>query len=294
MVISEIFTRIKKYGELVMFSHSLFSLPFGLIAMIWASHGLPRLSLIVWILIALIAARTAANGYNRIADRFIDAKNERTAARHLPAGKIKVAEAYVLVIFSLAVLAFATYEINLLCLILLPFAIALMLFYSHTKKITWLCHYILGAACACAPVGAWLAVTGSLTQPCIVPALVLGAAVCLYVGGFDVLYATQDIAFDRAEHLHSIPARFGLKGALIISALSHAGTIVLFTSLFFIMHRGIIYAAGVFIAAVLLAIEHYNVMPENKKKMIFAAYNMNQIVSAVMFVFCAADAFWRV
>ncbi len=282
-----VFKKLKSYGHLVMFSHSVFSLPFGLIAMLWAAGRIPPVSVFVWILIALLAARNGANAFNRIADRFIDAKNHRTANRQLPTGEVSVWEAGAITVLCFGVMALAAWQLNLLCLILLPFAIALFLFYSYTKRITWLCHFILGVACGGAPVGAWIAVTGRISLPC----LVLGAAVCFWVAGFDIIYATQDIAFDRQEGLHSVPARFGLKGALWISALSHVASILLLLSLWFFLQRGPFYLAGVIVSAVLLCIEHYNVVPENKHKMIFAAYSINQILSITFFAFAMLDFF---
>lgn len=285
--VMRIANKLKKYGKLVMFSHSLFSLPFGFIAMLWAENRMPDTMVFVWIAVALLGARNGANAFNRIADRHIDKRNRRTADRHLATGAVTVFEAYAITVFCFAAMAFAAYMLNPLCLILSPFAVAWVMLYSYTKRITWLCHYILGAACALAPVGAWLAVTGKIG---LAP-LVLGAVVCLYVGGFDIIYATQDIEFDRQEGLHSIPARFGLRISLIISAVSHIGAVALLVSLYFMIGLGAFYLIGVIIVSVLLCIEHYNVVPENKDKMIFAAYSVNQAVSVVLFVFCMIDFF---
>ncbi|MDP4152366.1 MAG: 4-hydroxybenzoate octaprenyltransferase [Bacillota bacterium] len=282
-----VFNKLKEYGGLVMFSHTVFSLPFGLMAMIWAANGLPELRVFFWILIALIGARNGANAFNRIADRDIDKKNERTKERHLPAGKVKLSEAYGVMIFCFAILALAAYELNILCLILLPFAIALFIFYSYTKRITWLCHYILGAACGGAPVGAWIAVTGKITFP----SLLLGAAVCMWVAGFDILYATQDIDFDRQEGLHSIPAKFGLNGARIIAALSHIAAVLLLLIFCFALKRGVFYILGLAVVSMLLFIEHKGVKPENRSRMNFIAYHINQLVSIIFFIFALTDFF---
>lgn len=287
MDLNKLLNKLKQYSNLVMFSHSLFSLPFGLIAMLWAENKIPNFRVFFWILIALLGARNGANAFNRIADRKIDKRNARTAKRNLASGEVSVFEAYAITIFCFCMLALAAYQLNLLCLILLPFAIIFITFYSYTKRMTWLCHFILGAACGMAPVGAWIAVTGTIG---IVP-IILGGIVCLWIGGFDIIYATQDIEFDRKEKLYSIPACFGLNNALWISSLSHFGAVLLLISLYFFTNRGVLYLIGVGIVSVLLCIEHYNVVPENKEKMLFASYGINQIISIVFFLFCLADFF---
>lgn len=282
-----IFDKLKKYGELVMFSHTVFSLPFGLLAMLWAADGIPKLSVFFWILVALFGARNGANAFNRIADRYIDQKNERTRDRHLSTGAVKLQEAAAITVFCFALMAAAAYMLNLTCLILLPFAIALFIFYSYSKRITWLCHFILGAACGGAPVGAWIAVTGGIT---FMP-LFLGAAVCFWVAGFDIIYATQDIEFDRREGLYSVPARFGLKNALWIARGCHVMHILSLLVIYILMPRGSFFLAGIIVSVILLCIEHYNVAPENKNKMIFASYHINQILSIIFFIFAMID-FW--
>ncbi len=280
-----VLSKINNYGKLVMFSHTIFSLPFGIIAMLWAANGVPHASTFFYIFLALVAARNGANAFNRIADRAIDIKNERTSKRVLVTGQVKLWEAYAITAVCFLVLAFSAYMLNTLCLILLPFALGIFLLYSYTKRFTWLCHYVLGVACGGAPVGAWIAVTGKIE---LVP-LVLGAAVCMWIAGFDIIYATQDIEFDRKERLHSVPAKFGLATALWISRVSHIISICLLTSCYFLMDRGIFYLVGCFASAVLLAIEHFNVAPQNRNKMIFASYSINQILSLVFFAFAMLD-----
>ncbi len=282
-----VFDKLKKYGELVMFSHTLFSLPFGLTAMLWAADGLPELRVFFWILVALFGARNGANAFNRIADRHIDQRNERTKDRHLPSGSVRVYEAYGITALCFLLMAFAAYMLNLTCLILLPFAIVLFIFYSYSKRFTWLCHFILGTACGGAPVGAWIAVTGGIT---FMP-LFLGAAVCFWVAGFDIIYATQDIEFGRKEGLCSIPARFGLKNALWMARASHAMHILCLLAIYILMPRGIFFLMGIIVSVILLCMEHYNVIPENKNKMIFASYHINQVLSVVFFIFAMID-FW--
>ncbi|MBU3091984.1 putative 4-hydroxybenzoate polyprenyltransferase [Clostridium sp. CF011] len=279
--------KLKKYGELVMFSHTLFSLPFALIAMIWAADGLPSGPTIFWILIALIGARNGANALNRIVDKDIDKKNPRTASRHLPKGIVKDHEVWGIIILCFSIFILAAYELNDLCFLLSPVALFLFIIYSYTKRFTWICHIILGITCGGAPVGAWLAVTGKFA---LTP-IILGAVVTLWVAGFDIIYATQDIDFDRKAGLFSIPAKFGLKGALYISTLFHFIMILLLFSLYFIMHTGLIYLFGIFISAILLALEHYIVSPTNEKKMKIASYHINQVVSVLIFVFTVLDMF---
>lgn len=282
-----VFKKLKKYGELVMFSHTLFSLPFGLIAMIWAANGIPSIEVFFWILIALFGARNGANAFNRIADKDIDKKNARTKDRHLATGELKVFEAYSVMIVCFLLLAIAAYMLNLLCLILLPFAIGIFIIYSYSKRFTWLCHFILGIACGGAPVGAWIAITGELS---IMP-LILGAAVCFWVAGFDIIYATQDIEFDQKEGLYSVPAKFGLKKGLWIARTSHIICIICFVVIYLFMPRGIFFLIGIIALSGLLIIEHYNIVPENKNKMIFKSYRINQLVSIVFFTFAMID-FW--
>ena len=279
--------KLKSYGELVMFSHTLFSLPFALIAMIWAAEGLPSGATIFWILIALIGARNGANALNRIVDKDFDKKNPRTANRHLPRGTVNDYEVYGIVAICFIIFIIAAYELNPLCFMLSPVALFLFVIYSYTKRFTWLCHLVLGITCAGAPVGAWLAVTGKFA---LTP-IILAAVVTLWIAGFDIIYATQDIDFDRKVGLFSIPAKFGLKGALFISTVFHFIVILLLISLYFIMNLGLIYLFGIFISSILLGIEHYIVSPSNEKKMKIASYNINQIVSVLIFIFTILDFF---
>lgn len=281
--------KIKTYGELVMFSHTLFSLPFAIIGMIWASQGLPSFEIIFWSLIALVGARNGANALNRWVDRDIDKKNPRTANRHIPKGIIKNYEVWGIVLFCFAIFVFAAFKLNFLCFMLSPVALVLFIMYSYTKRFTWACHIILGIACAGAPVGAWLAVTGEFA---LAP-FILGAVVMLWVAGFDIIYGTQDIDFDRQNGLYSIPATFGLKGALYISRLFHFIMILLLVSLYFLMDMGWIYLIGIFISGILLAVEHYIVSPANEKRMKIASYNINQVVSLLILIFTVIDTLVR-
>lgn len=282
-----VLSKIKLYGELVMFSHTLFSLPFALIGMIWAAQGLPSYETMFYILIALIGARNGANALNRWVDKDIDKKNPRTANRHMPKGLVNSYEVWGIVIVCFGIFVFAAYKLNPLCFKLTPIALGLFFLYSYTKRFTWACHVVLGIACGGAPVGAWFAVTGKFD---FVP-FILGAVVMLWVAGFDIIYATQDIKFDRENGLFSIPAALGLKGALIVSAVFHFIMIVLLIALYYIMNLTWIYLAGILISAVLLIIEHYIVSPSNEKKMKIASYHINQIISPIILLFTILDTF---
>jgi 4-hydroxybenzoate polyprenyltransferase len=283
-----VLSKLKTYGELVMFSHTLFSLPFALISMFWAANGLPNFDVFLWIVIALFGARNGANALNRIIDAEIDKKNPRTKDRHIPKGEVKKREALLIVIFCFVIMEISAYMLNPLCLYLSPLAIAIFVIYSYTKRFTWLCHIILGIACGGAPVGAWIAVKGTID---IVPIL-LGAVVTAWVGGFDIIYATQDYNFDKENKLHSIPVFFGIKGSLIISSLMHIFSIGILFLLYYIMNMGIFYLIGLIIISILLFIEHKMVSPKDLKSMKIASYSINQIVSVLFLVFTSIDIFF--
>lgn len=282
-----VFKKLKTYSDLVMFSHTLFSLPFAAISMLWAANGLPPMRVIFWIMAAFIGARTGANALNRFIDRDIDAKNPRTAGRHMPRGVVKGYEVIILSAVSFGLLTLSAFMLNPLCVKLLPLAIVIFIIYSYTKRFTWLCHIILGIACGGAPVGAWIAVAGTIGWPSIV----LGSVVTLWVAGFDIIYGSQDYDFDKSEGLFSIPVRFGVKNALIISTLFHIAAVLLLIYLYFIMHLGFLYLTGIGVVAALLYIEHRIVSPINLSNVKIASYNINEVVSVVFFIFAAADIF---
>lgn len=282
-----VFKKIKQYADLVMFSHTLFSMPFAMVSMLWAANGLPKMRVFFWIIIALIGARTGANALNRLVDKDIDAKNPRTAGRHLPLGLVKSSEVLLIVVFSFALLVLAAYELNPLCLKLSPLALFLFIIYSYTKRFTWACHIILGIACGGAPVGAWIAVTGKIGWP----SLVLGAVVTLWVAGFDIIYGTQDYDFDKNNGLFSIPVKFGIKNALLISTFFHVIALLLLLYLYFYMKMGGLYLMGLIIIGYLLYKEHSIVKPDNLKHVTIASYDINQIVSVLFFIFTTLDSF---
>ncbi|HYL05872.1 MAG TPA: UbiA-like polyprenyltransferase [Thermoanaerobaculia bacterium] len=215
--------RFKVVLQMIKFEHTLFALPFAFMGMLLAAGGWPRWRTVGWIVAAMVGARSAAMGWNRLVDRRIDAANPRTAGRALPAGQVTPAFVAGFVAASAALLVAAAWELNPLALALSPVALAVVLLYSYTKRFTWASHLVLGLALAGAPLGAWIAVRGDVGAP----PLVLGGAVLLWVAGFDILYALQDLDFDRRAGLFSVPARFGVRGALWISALLHASMLAL-------------------------------------------------------------------
>jgi len=195
MGLTKIINKIKEYGKLVMFSHTVFSLSFAAVSMVLAAKGLPKITTMFWILVCFMAARTGANAINRVIDAEIDARNPRTATRQIPKGEVKKREVIIFTSICFLVMLFGAYKLNWVCLILSPIALFLMIIYSYTKRFTFLCHLILGVTCACAPVGAWLAVTGKIT---FIP-LIMGVANTLWVAGFDIIYGSQDYDFDKAN-----------------------------------------------------------------------------------------------
>ncbi|MDF2523885.1 MAG: 4-hydroxybenzoate octaprenyltransferase [Clostridiales bacterium] len=281
--------KLKTYGDLVMFSHTLFSLPFALIAMLWAAKGLPSPWTFFWMLVALAGARNGANALNRLVDKDIDAKNPRTAGRHLPKGIVGSLEVVLLILVCFAIYIFAAFMLNPLCVILSPLPVLVFMLYSYTKRFTWACHIVLGIACGGAPVGAWIAVQGNISWT----SLILGAIVTLWVAGFDIIYAVQDVEFDRNESLFSIPSIFGIKNALAISSVFHVAAVGMLVYLSFLQNTGTFYYIGIGAAIILLLIEHILVTPKNMRNVKFASYNINQIVSVVLFIFTALDVFVR-
>ncbi|WP_106769826.1 UbiA-like polyprenyltransferase [Paenibacillus faecalis] len=279
--------KTRMFGELVMFSHTLFSLPFALISMVWAAGGIPAGRVLLWSLIALVAARNGANAFNRLVDWKFDAANPRTAHRHLPRKLLQKSEVAIFVAVNFAVFIFAAGMLNPLCLWLSPVAIALICSYSYTKRFTWLCHLYLGFTIASAPIGAWFAVTGEFA---FTP-FVLGTIVMLWIGGFDIIYATQDIDFDRDSGLWSVPSVFGLDEGLFIARGLHTIMVLLLFSLYFIMGLGWLYLIGILISSVLLAVEHNIIKPSSRKRMKIASYNLNQVISMVILLFTMTDYF---
>lgn len=285
-VLIKIYNKIKGYGKLVMFSHTIFSLGFALVSMLLAANGFPKFSTLFWILICFLGARTGANAINRVIDAEIDARNPRTASRQVPKGEMKKKEIIIFTVICFLIMLFGAYKLNLICLILSPVALFLMIIYSYTKRFTFLCHLVLGVTCACAPVGAWLAITGEISW---IP-LVMGAANTLWVAGFDIIYGSQDYEFDKSNKLHSIPVQFGVKNALKIAMLFHVLTVIFLIALGLLAQElGMIYFIGVFIISILLSIQYKIVSPTNLTNVNIASYSINQLVSLTFLAFGLLD-----
>ena len=267
---NKLFKKINDYGILVMFSHTIFSLSFALISMLLAGQGKLDFRVIFWILVAFMGARTGANALNRVIDAEIDAKNPRTATRQLPQGLMNKKEVLVFVFICFAIMVFAAWKLNTICLILSPIALFLMTIYSYTKRFTWMCHIVLGITSAAAPVGAWLAVTGEVS----LIAIAMGAANTLWVAGFDIIYGAQDYDFDTKNGIHSIPARFGVKNALLISRAFHVLALMFLIIVGILSTElGVIYYVGLTIISGLFILQHKLVSPENLKNVKIASYN---------------------
>ena len=280
---------VAAYLSLIKFAHTLFALPFALLSAILAAGGLPGSRTLLWILVAMVGARSAAMSFNRIADRDVDARNPRTASREIPAGIVPVAGAALFCIASAGLFVFAASRLNPLCLALSPVALAIVLGYSFTKRLTWTSHLVLGLGLAIAPVGAWIAVTGSfVTLP-----VLLGLSVLLWVAGFDVIYSLQDEAFDREQGLRSLPARFGAARALLLSALFHAGTLALLYAVFVLARGGALFGAGVVLAGLFLVRQHAIVKPGDLSRVDAAFFTANGWLSVAVLVFGALDVLLR-
>ncbi|MGI9953438.1 UbiA-like polyprenyltransferase [Moorellaceae bacterium AZ2] len=273
--------KLNLFLEMIKFEHTIFALPFAYLGAFLAAGGLPTGHQLLWITVAMVGARTAAMSLNRLIDRHIDALNPRTADRALPRGLISVLEVWVYTLVSLGLLVVAAFQLNEICVRLLPLAVFVLVIYSYTKRWTWGCHLVLGLADSLAPMGAWVAVRGSLDFP----ALVLGMGMGLWVAGFDIIYACQDYDFDRQYGIHSIPARFGKDKALFIARAFHGVSVLCLTLLGFLLQLGTIYFAGVIVAALILIHEHRLVSPEDLSRINVAFLQMNGYLSMLMFAF---------
>jgi len=271
--------------EMIKWEHSIFALPFALCGAMLAADGLPSTHQLVWIVVAMIAARSAAMAFNRWADATIDAANPRTRARALPSGRLSPAFVGTFVVVSSATFILAASRLNRLTLWLSPLALAVLLLYSYTKRVTRWSHLILGFALGIAPAAAWIAVRGAL-DPRI---LLLTAAVTFWVGGFDVVYACQDYDFDRKAGLHSLPRHFGIRAALWMARAFHLLMVGLLIALLFVFGMGKVAAAGVLAVVLLLLYEHSLVRPNDLSKLNAAFFTMNGVISVVFLVFVAAD-----
>lgn len=274
--------RLADYSNLVKLPHTVFALPFALVGATLASYRyVVRPADLLWILVAFTAARFAAMGFNRVVDRAIDARNPRTRAREIPSGKLTVRQASAAVGIASAVFVFAAGMLNPLCLVLAPFALGWVLFYSYTKRFTRWAHLVLGFALAMAPVGAYLAIAGEWSRPAGALLALAGAVLC-WVAGFDILYSLQDEAFDRANGLHSVPAAFGLTRSISISRALHLGCVALFALTGFLFPElGLLYMVGVLVIGAMLMYEHSLVRPDDLSRIDAAFFNVNGAISVV-------------
>ena len=280
--------RVRTYGQMVAFSHTIFALPFAASAVVFA-HSYPHVPLtplrVLAMLACLVTARTSAMAFNRWADRDVDAKNPRTKSRHVPSGAVKPDEALLLAIGAGALFLLCAGTLGFWPAALSPVVLAVLLGYSLAKRFTWGAHAWLGVALALAPGGAWLAM-GAAPNAGII-ALMVG--IVTWLVGFDVLYSLQDEQFDREHGLHSIPARFGTTGALVLSAASHLVTIAAFVACGLLLHRGALYFVGVTLSSALLVYEHALVGKGNLAKIDKAFFDTNAYVSVAFFACALAD-----
>ncbi len=283
--VNELLGRLRLTLEMIKFEHSVFALPFALTGALLARHGLPAWRELFWIVVAMVGARSAAMTFNRVADLKFDSLNPRTRKRALPAGQLSLGFALAFTAASCAVLMIAAWQLNPLAFKLSPVAIAILLGYSFTKRFTILSHIILGLCLGISPAAAWIALRGDLSTS----VLLLGAAVMLWVAGFDIIYACQDVEFDHALGLHSIPKRFGIRVGLWVSALMHVGTLSLLIGVAWMENLGWIAAAGLAIVAVLLAYEHSLVKPVDLSRVNAAFFTVNGFISILFFLTWAAD-----
>ena len=289
-------TRLRTFLDMVRFEHTIFALPFAYLGMVLAANlppvvgpRLPTLSQIVWITVAMAAARTLAFAVNRYADRAYDARNPRTANRPIPTGRLSPGATLGYGVAALLILALAAWQLNDLALKLLPGALVLLVGYSYTKRFTWLSHWILGATDGLAPAGAWVAVRAAVD----LPAWLLWLAVTFWIAGFDLIYACQDTEFDRAEGLHSVPAHFGNAAALRLAQANHALTVLALAAVGGIMGLGWIYWVGMAGVAGLLVYEHSLVSPADLSRVNVAFFNVNGYIAIIIFAATLAALYAR-
>ena len=275
--------------EMIKFSHTVFALPFALTGALLAARGIPAWQQVLWIVLAMVGARTAAMGLNRLIDADIDARNPRTAVRAIPAGLIGKWMTLCFIIASLLLLLIAASRLNPLCLKLSPLAVFFLVLYSYCKRFTALAHVVLGICLAAAPIGAWIAIRGTIETP----ALILGGIVLFWVAGFDILYALQDLEFDRGEGLHSIPVALGVSGSLWAARLFHLVMPLLLLLLYKVMPMGGFFLAGIAVVSAMLGYEHWLLKDGDLARLDAAFFNMNGYISVAVLLFTALDVLAR-
>lgn len=275
--------------DMIKFEHTVFALPFAFIGALLARKGLPSWWQIGWIVAAMVGARSAAMAFNRIADAHFDKLNPRTSGRALPQGSLSVQFAVIFTIAMSALFVLSAWALNSLCFYLSFPTLAIVLSYSYTKRFTSLSHLVLGFSVGCAPLAAWLAIRGQFAWP---PVL-LSAAVMFWVAGFDLIYALQDVEFDRSEKLYSVPSRLGIGPALLISTLFHGATVILLVATAFLSGLGWITFAGIAIVAGILYWEHRLVTPQDLSRVNVAFFNLNGYISILLLLTFAGDILTR-
>ena len=275
--------------EMIKFSHTVFALPFAVMSAFIAAGGLPTAWQLFWILMCMVGARSAAMSFNRIVDARLDAKNPRTAQRAIPAGKLTRFETAMFMALMIALFVFSAYRLNRLAFMLSPVALVVILGYSYTKRFTDYSHFVLGLALAIAPVGAWIAVNEEFH----IIAIFLGLAVVLWTAGFDIIYACQDMDFDRREGLYSLPKRLGASRALALSALLHAAMVGVLIVVAAMAGLGMLFLGGAVLVAGLLIYEHSIVKPHDFSRVNTAFFNVNGAVSLLLMALTIADILSR-
>jgi len=279
------FRQLKTILEMIKFEHTIFALPFAIMSAFLAAETLPSWSKLGWILVAMVGARSCAMSFNRLADAEIDTQNPRTKRRAIPAGLLRKSEVWVFTIFSSLLLVVAAYQLNPLAFKLSPVALATVMLYSYTKRFTSMSHLWLGLSLSIAPIGAWIAIKGQFD---VLP-LLLGLAVMLWTAGFDIIYACQDLDFDRRRGLHSIPAQFGIYAALWISMALHVITVILLVVIWHVSPLGLIYLVGVGLVSAILIYEHAIVKPHDLSRVNLAFFTLNGAVSLILMFLTVAD-----
>lgn len=283
------FNKVRDLLEMIKFSHTIFAFPFALMGVIFASLAsgrAPTAGQVFWVCLAMVGARTAAMGLNRIIDAGIDKDNPRTAGRHIPAGRISRLEAWLFVVAAIALLLLSAWMLNPLCFYLAPVALGFFVLYAYCKRFTSFAHVVLGICLAAAPIGAWIALRGDIGWP----VLALGLAVLFWVAGFDIFYALQDVDFDRSKGLHSIPVRLGVKNAILLGKVFHGLMVAFLLIIPLGLPLGWIYYLGVAVISALIAYEHQLVKPNDLSRLDAAFFNMNGYISVTIFLFTLVDA----
>lgn len=285
-----VFSKLGIFLNMIKFEHTLFALPFAYVGALLTEMKIPSTHDLLYITLAMVGARTAAMSLNRIIDSRIDARNPRTAGRALPRGLLRASEVWLYVLLSFCLLLYSSYQLSPLAFRLFPVAVLVLLIYSYTKRFTWTCHLLLGAALGLAPLGSWIAIAGRFD---LAPVLLM-LGVLFWVAGFDIIYACDDYEFDRREGLYSIPACFGIKRALDISIFFHILAPLLFIAAGLISDAGVFYLAGVVIAVVILIYQHLLVKPDDLSRAGIAFFNLNGMLSVIMLLFTFLDIIYPI